>query len=125
MRLAALIAAAALLAGCQSPCPVTDAAPVSFVYDCEDGSSLNVTYFRNPTRARVEQEGYAPAELTARGGSSLRYSGHGVDLLGSYSRVRLSRPGAADTECREQSPRANAPASPVAQRDFAIRVCRI
>ncbi len=125
MRLAALIAIAALVAGCQSPCPVTDTAPVAVAYDCEDGSSINVTYFRSPNRARIEQEGYAPAELTSRGGSSLRYSGRGINLQGRVGRVRLSRPGAADTECREQAAPASAPASPTAQRDVAIRACRL
>jgi hypothetical protein len=100
---AVLAATALLLAGCQTPCPAPDTGPVALLYRCEDGSVLQVTFTRNPNNARVVQEGYAPADLTARStGLGFRYADGGAELQGRRSEVRWVRPGAAETICRER-----------------------
>jgi hypothetical protein len=125
MRLIALIAAAALLAGCQSPCPAVGNAPVAVSYNCDDNASINVTYYSNPRRAHLQEEGFPDIDLQHRpGGGAFRYAKDGVNLEGRIGRVTLSRPGAADTMCSERPHPVGAPASPIAQQDVAIRACR-
>lgn len=92
-----------MIAACQTPCPVPDTGPVAVSFACADGSTLQVTFTRNPNNARVVQEGYAPADLPARSsGLGFRYADGGTELQGSRATVRWSRPGAAETTCREQ-----------------------
>lgn len=129
MRIAALFVAALFAAGCQTPCPVADTTPLAVAYECEDGSRLNVTYFRAPNRARIEQEGYAPVELPSRvSGAGYRYADEGAELRGRSREVRWLRPGASETICEITAPttggRSPAP-SPMAQRDVAIRSCEL
>lgn len=99
-----LILAASLLAlaACQTPCPIADTGPVEVNYDCADGSSLQVTFTRSPNNAHVVQEGYAPTDLPARSsGLGFRYANGGTELQGRRYEVHWSRPGAAETICRE------------------------
>jgi hypothetical protein len=125
MRIAALIAAAALLAGCQTPCPVADMTPVAVTYKCEDGSDLNVTYFRSPNRARVEQEGYSTLDLPSRvSGTGYRYADEGAELRGRSREVRWLRPGAAETICEISPPAPTQGARPSAHLETAIGSCR-
>ena len=99
------LAPALVLSGCHTPCPITNAEPVVTPYVCEDGSHLTVTYYRNPDRVHIEQEGYAPLDLTSRiSGSGYRFADQGAELRGRSTRVRWSRPGAAETQCEADLP---------------------
>ena len=101
MRAAAVLAAL-VLAACQTPCPGPEAGETSATFRCEDGSDLQVTFTRNPDAARVVQEGYTALDLPARlMGSGYRYADNGVELRGRGAEVRWTRPGAAETLCRE------------------------
>jgi membrane-bound inhibitor of C-type lysozyme len=103
MRIAALFAALALGA-CQTPCPAPNADPVTLIYSCADGSALSVTFTRGPDAARVLQEGYVALDLPARSATSgYRYADGGAELRGRRSEVRWTRPGAAETLCRNVS----------------------
>lgn len=101
MRLA-LIAALVALAGCNTPCPPVDTGPVRVTLTCEDGSLLAVTFARQPDFALIVQEGYAPLELPAQAsGSGYRYAQEGAELRGRGTEARWTRPGAAETICRQ------------------------
>jgi hypothetical protein len=90
------------LAGCATPCPPEEnAAPVAVAFACEDGSTLNVTF--TPEVARVAQEGYITLSLPKRGaGPGYRFAEGGAEIRGRGAEVSWSRPGAAETLCREQ-----------------------
>ena len=101
MRLLAL-AGLLLVAACQTPCPPQDTGPVTVRYACEDDSELSVTFRRTPDTAQILQEGYAPLTLPARiTGSGYRYADGGAELRGRGGEARWTRPGAAETLCRE------------------------
>lgn len=102
MRAAALVSALTLLAACQTPCPAVDTGPVNALFRCEDGSQLNVTFTHNPDAVRVAQEGYVVVDLPARvTGSGYRYNANGAEFRGRANEARWTRPGAAETTCRE------------------------
>lgn len=98
-----LIAAAALaLAGCQTPCPAQTSAAYASTFHCDDGSDLHVNFAAATESVRVEQEGYAALDLPSRvGGAGFRYADRGAELSGRGTTVRWTRPGAAETECRQ------------------------
>lgn len=101
MRAAALLAAAFVLAACQTPCPSPSSGPVEATFHCEDGSDLHVTFTSAPETAAVVQEGFAPISLPSRiSGSSYRYAADGAELQRRGGIVRWTRPGAAETLCR-------------------------
>ncbi len=90
------------LAACQTPCPPVDTGPTLVRYACDDGSDLAVTFTRSPDNAQIVQEGYAPINLPARiTGSGYRYADNGAELRGRALQARWTRPGAAETVCRE------------------------
>jgi hypothetical protein len=98
MRLLVALAATALMASCQTPCPAVNTAPTVSNFTCEDGSALRVTF--TPTQAVVEQEGYVTLTLPARGvGGGYRYSANGAELRGRSVNAQWTRPGAAETLC--------------------------
>lgn len=102
-RFSAPLCLALLLAACNTPCPPAPAAvpPAHFV--CEDGSRLTVTFARQPDVAHVAQDGYATLTLPiAVSGSGYRYAGAGAELRGRGQEATWTRPGAAETLCREQ-----------------------
>ncbi len=100
MRIAVILAALALGA-CQTPCPAATSEPVTLIYSCADGSALSVTFSRAPDAARVLQEGYVGLDLPARSATSgYRYADGGAELRGRRSEARWTRPGAAETVCR-------------------------
>jgi Membrane-bound lysozyme-inhibitor of c-type lysozyme len=102
MRLVAVLSALCLVAACQTPCPDPDTGPINTSFRCEDGSLLNVTFTRNPDAARIAQEGYVVVDLPARvTGSGYRYNSNGAELRGRANEARWTRPGAAETVCRE------------------------
>jgi len=102
MRLVAVLSALCLVASCQTPCPDPDTGPINTSFRCEDGSLLNVTFTRNPDAARIAQEGYVVVDLPARvTGSGYRYNSNGAELRGRANEARWTRPGAAETVCRE------------------------
>lgn len=101
MRIAIVLAVLAL-AGCKTPCPPVLSGPTNVVYHCQDGSDLHVTYSQAPDNVHIVQEGFAPLDLPERIGSSgFRYADRGAELAGNGSIARWTRPGAAETECRE------------------------
>lgn len=100
MRAAAVLAAL-VLAACQTPCPGPEVGETSATFRCEDGSDLQVTF--TPDRARIVQEGYTTLDLPARLlGSGYRYADNGAELRGRGAELRWTRPGAAETLCRER-----------------------
>src|SRR5512147_1902764 len=102
LRRLILAASIATLAACQTPCPIAETGPVDVTYACRDGSALQVTFTRSPNNAHVVQEGYPPTDLPARSsGLGFRYANGGTELQGRRYEVRWSRPGAAETTCRE------------------------
>jgi hypothetical protein len=99
---AAVILAALALAACQTPCPGPETGASSSTYHCEDGSDLMVTFTRGPDTARIVQEGYTTLDLPSRiAGPGFRYADNGAELRGRGSEVRWTRPGAAETLCRQ------------------------
>ena len=63
---------------------------------------MRVTFSHGPERALVEQEGYVALNLPARiVGSGFRFSDGTAELRGHGASVDWSRPGAAQTTCRE------------------------
>ncbi|MEJ0060839.1 MAG: MliC family protein [Terricaulis sp.] len=102
MRIASLIFAAAALSACATPCPQTDTAPNVVAYDCEDGSALQVTFRHAPDSAVIVQDGFPTVTLPASiSGSGYRYAAEGVELRGRGEEARWTRPGSAETLCRE------------------------
>lgn len=102
MRVVALLSVLLLAGACQTPCPAPNTGPINTSFRCEDGSLLNVTFTRNPDAARIAQEGYVVVDLPARvTGSGYRYNNNGAELRGRANAARWTRPGAAETECRE------------------------
>lgn len=98
---ALVVAFAVVATACQTPCPnpVTGSATESF--ECEDGSSLNVTFLYDLGSARILQDGYPPLELPARlAGYGYRYADNGAVLRQSTEGVRWQRPGSVETVCR-------------------------
>jgi membrane-bound inhibitor of C-type lysozyme len=97
-------ASAVTLPACQTPCPPVDTGPVSLGYECADGSTLQVTFSRSPDTAVVRQEGYSEIQLPLQSSAvGFRYSEGGTELQGRRSEVHWTRPGAAETVCRETS----------------------
>ena len=102
MRVVAVLSVLALLAACQTPCPAPVTGPINTTFRCEDGSLLNATFTRNPDTVRIAQEGYVVVDLPARvTGSGYRYNNNGAELRGRANEARWTRPGAAETVCRE------------------------
>jgi hypothetical protein len=63
---------------------------------------MHVTFTHGPERALVEQEGYVALNLPARiVGSGFRYSDGTAEFRGRPSEAHWTRPGAAETICRE------------------------
>jgi hypothetical protein len=63
---------------------------------------MHVTFTHGPERALVEQEGYIALNLPERiVGSGFRYSDGAAELKGRPSEAHWTRPGAAETICRE------------------------
>ncbi len=99
MRAIAVLLPLLMLAACQTPCPAASE-PVTMTLACEDGSALRVTFA--PEQAVVLQEGYTPLTLPARvAGAGYRYAGDGAELRGRPTESRWTRPGAAETLCRQ------------------------
>lgn len=110
MRFALIIPLLAL-AACQTPCPPTSTGPTLVRFACEDGSDIAVTFTRSPDAAQIVQEGYAPLTLPARiVGSGYRYADSGAELRGRATVANWTRPGAAETLCRETPETASATA---------------
>lgn len=107
MRFAFAAAALLSVAACASPCPpVTAAAPGAPVvtrFACQNSSeTFTATFFQNPDRVRVEQQGYPTVDLpAASAGSGYRYMAGGVELRGRNDEARLSRPGGGELLCYE------------------------
>ena len=102
MRAATILSVLVLLGACQTPCPAPETGPVTTSFRCEDGSLLNVTFTRNPDSARIAQEGYIVVDLPARvSGSGYRYNNNGAEFRGRANEAHWTRPGAAETVCRE------------------------
>jgi hypothetical protein len=98
MRLAAMIALLGL-AACQTPCPATEETTTA-IFHCEDGSDLHVTFAGHD--AVVEQEGYVTLSLHASVmGGGYRYANNGAELRGRGTQTEWTRPGAAETTCRQ------------------------
>lgn len=109
----ALIFPLLALAACQTPCPPLSTGLTLVQFACEDGSDLAVTFSRGPDGAQIVQEGYAPITLPARGVSSgYRYAEEGAELRGRATVTNWTRPGAAETLCRETPETASATAEP-------------
>ena len=98
MRIAAALIAVLAVAACQTPCPAPPSETTIATFQCEDGSSLRVTFaFANAT---VEQEGYTTLVLPSRiSGAAFRYSDGGASLRGRANEIEWTRPGAAETTC--------------------------
>jgi hypothetical protein len=102
MRAVVVLTVLLLAGACQTPCPDPAAGPINTSFRCEDGSLLSVTFTRSPDAARIAQEGYVVVDLPARvTGSGYRYNSNGAELRGRANSARWTRPGAAETECRE------------------------
>ena len=102
MRAAAVLSLLTLVAACQTPCPAPPMEPVSTSFRCEDGSVLNATFTHNPDAVRIAQEGYVVVDLPARvTGSGYRYNSNGAEFRGRANEAHWTRPGAAETVCRE------------------------
>lgn len=106
MRVVVFAAAAAMLAGCQTPCPspTTDQAegPTRATFACDDGSRLIVTFTRRPDVADIVQDGYPSIQLPQQvTGSGYRYAAEGAELRGRGEEVRWTRPGSEETLCQE------------------------
>jgi hypothetical protein len=98
MRFAAMIALLGL-AACQTPCPATEETTTA-TFHCEDGSDLHVTFAGHD--AVVEQEGYVTLSLHASVmGGGYRYANNGAELRGRGTQTEWTRPGAAETTCRQ------------------------
>jgi hypothetical protein len=95
---AVLVIAVLALASCQTPCPSPGSTTVQANYDCEDGSSLGITF--TDDNATIVQEGYTTITLPSRlSGPGVRYAGDGADLRGRMNQVQWTRAGAAETTC--------------------------
>jgi membrane-bound inhibitor of C-type lysozyme len=92
-----------LLAACQTPCPTIDTGPAQAAFHCDDGSTLNVTFINTrPRSVTIAQEGYATISLPWRiYGGGFRYSDGASDFSGRTTEAHWTRPGAADTLCRQ------------------------
>lgn len=102
MRVLVAIAAVLALSACQTPCPAPPAGPINSVFECEDGSTLRVTFTYSPDIARVAQEGYTTVDLPLRiAGAGYRYADSGAELRRRGSETRWTRPGAEETICSE------------------------
>lgn len=109
MRLA-LVSAALVLAGCQTPCPPAPTVPETRSFTCEDGSELIVTFDSRPGFANIVQEGFAPLELpTDESSAGYRYAANGAELRGQGRTARWIRPGGAETECTQAPDAAASP----------------
>jgi hypothetical protein len=110
MRLFVLLAGLAL-AGCATPCATAITQASTRTLTCEDGSRLVVTFNPTPNPAHVEQAGYAPLDLgPVNSASGYRFVQGGAELRGTLGGEALwTRPGAAETECREVPPDAVTP----------------
>jgi len=102
-----------LLAACQTPCPAVDTGPTLATFHCNDGSTLTVTFINAPPRgATIAQEGYTTVSLPWRiYGSGFRYSDGGSDFSGRTTEAHWTRPGAAETVCRQVTARPGNPGS--------------
>ena len=98
-----VVFAALFLAACQTPCPSVNTGPTQATYHCQDGSTLAVTFINTPPMsATIAQDGYTTVSLPSRiYGAGFRYSGNGAEFSGSGGGARWTRPGAAETTCRE------------------------
>jgi hypothetical protein len=99
----AIVVAGLFLAACQTPCPAVDTGPVQAAFRCEDGSVLNVTFINTaPMSATIAQEGYTIVSLPSRiYGGGFRYSDGATDFSGRMNEAHWTRPGAAETVCRQ------------------------
>lgn len=101
MRVFAAVAVLSL-AACASPCPTPQTAPTSASFSCQDGSTMHVTFTHAPERALIEQDGYTALNLPMRiVGSGFRYSDGAAELKGRTNEAHWTRPGGAETICRE------------------------
>ena len=103
MMRVALVFVCLTLAACQTPCPVVDTGPTLASFHCNDGSTLNVTFINAPPRsATIAQEGFASISLPWRiYGAGFRYSDGASDFSGRMNEAHWTRPGAAETVCRQ------------------------
>ena len=99
----AMVLAAVLLAACQTPCPAVSTGPTLATFHCDDGSALNVTFINTPPlSATITQEGYTTVSLPSRiYGAGFRYSDGASDFSGRAGEAHWTRPGAAETTCRQ------------------------
>ena len=94
MRLVVFLAVLALTA-CQTPY-----LPRTVSYSCADGARLRVMF--EAASARVEQEGYAPLDLSVRrSASGYWYAAEGAELRGKDDWARWRREGAQTVSCVE------------------------
>lgn len=99
---AVLMFAFLALAGCQTPCPAPQTGASTVIYRCDDGSDLRVTFSEGAGSARIEQEGYTTSELPMHiTDSGYRFAAEGAELRGRGAQAYWTRPGAAETLCRE------------------------
>jgi len=99
----AIVLAVLSLAACATPCPTVNTGPTYATYRCDDGSMLNVTFINTPPlSATIAQEGYTTVSLPSRiYGAGFRYSDGGADFSGRSNDAHWTRPGAAETSCRQ------------------------
>lgn len=101
-RTLATLLSALVLTACATPCPAPDTGPITVTYQCADGSDIQVTFSRHPDNASIVQEGYSTVNLPMRtAATGFRYADNGAELQGRRSEVKWTRPGAAETVCRE------------------------
>ena len=100
---AAILFAVLLLAACQTPCPSLNLGPTQATFHCGDGSNLDVTFINSPPMsATIAQEGYTTLSLPSRiYGGGFRYEGNGAEFSGRADQAHWTRPGAAETVCRQ------------------------
>lgn len=105
MRLLVILAGLAL-AGCATPCANAITATTTRTFNCEDGSRLLVRFSPTPNPAHVEQVGYPGVDLPIVPSSSgYRFGRGGAELRGVLGAdAQWTRPGAAQTLCREVAP---------------------
>ena len=100
---ALVVLAALLAAACATPCPAVNTAPTNADFHCDDGSTLHVTFINAPPQSAViGQDGYTTVSLPLHiFGAGFRYAANGAEFSGRAGEAHWTRPGAAETICRE------------------------
>jgi hypothetical protein len=97
-----LLAAAALLGACATPCPPPAGAEiVATRYRCSYGQTVIAQFTRSPDQVELRQAGYPDVVLPAQPtGSGFRYQAEGTELRGRANEAWLTRPGGGELFCR-------------------------